>query len=367
MFFADGRFTRRGALPPTSLTLLQDRKSVQWLDGEAHAHRKAMFLKIAEPSTVHVLVDAMERAWRKRLSGWRSAGEIRLQDEAEQLLGEAACEWAGLRLRPVEVRQRTREFVAMIEGAGAAGPRNWRGQRLRHANEKWARSVIEQFRAGTLSSPEDRPLAWVARHRDIEGRELPPAIAAVELINVLRPTVAVARYFTFAALALHQYPECRERIASGDEAYLGRFAQEVRRFYPFFPALGGRALEPFEWEGVRFPAHAWVLYDIHGTHHDAALWGDPEAFRPDRFLEVPPDAPWFAPQGQGDFLRNHRCPGEPATLALVQRAAWLLVTSMRYEVPEQDLSIDLTRMPALPASRMRLRNVREGRFMNAGR
>src|SRR5205085_12692797 len=98
----------------------------------------------------------------------------------------------------------------------------------------------------------------------------------------------------------HERPECVEGIASGDEEYLERFVQEVRRFYPFFPALGGRALEAFEWEGVRFPPRAWVLYDIHGTHHDAAIWGDPENFRPDRFLELESDAPWFAPQGQGD-------------------------------------------------------------------
>jgi fatty-acid peroxygenase len=366
MFFADGRFTRRGALPPASLTLLQDRRSVQWLDGAHHALRKAMFLElVARPEAVFALGDAMERAWRKRLSGWRSRGEVLLQDEAENLLGEAACEWAGLRLRPIEVQQRTRELVAMIEGA--RGPHHWRAQRLRRSNEKWARAMIEDFRAGRIKTAEDSALASIARHREPDGQELSSATAAVELINVLRPTVAVARYVTFAALALHEHPECREPIAAGDEAYLERFVHEVRRFYPFFPALGGRALEPFEWEGVRFPAHAWVLYDIYGTHHDAAAWGDPESFRPDRFLEIPADAPWYAPQGNGDYLSSHRCPGEPATLELTKRAAWLLVTSMRYEVPAQDLSIDLGRMPALPASRMRLRNVREGRFMQGAR
>src|SRR5206468_6074408 len=186
MFFAEDRFTRRGALPPTSLTLLQDRKSVQWLDGPHHAHRKAMFLKLAEPQPVQALVDAMDRAWRKRMSGWRSAGEVRLQDEAEKVLGEAVCEWAGLKLRPIEVQQRTREFVAMIEGAGAAGPRNWHAQKLRRANERWARSVIEASRAGHIKAPDDSALALVARHREPQGEELPVPIAAVELINVLR-------------------------------------------------------------------------------------------------------------------------------------------------------------------------------------
>lgn len=44
-FYHPGRFTRRGAIPPTTLRLLQDKGSVQLLDGEAHRLRKAMFLE----------------------------------------------------------------------------------------------------------------------------------------------------------------------------------------------------------------------------------------------------------------------------------------------------------------------------------
>ena len=52
---------------------------------------------------------------------------------------------------------------------------------------------------------------------------------------------------TFAALALHEHPECRERLrADADGEDLGWFVQEVRRFYPFFPLVGGRALADFE-------------------------------------------------------------------------------------------------------------------------
>lgn len=57
----------------------------------------------------------------------------------------------------------------------------------------------------------------------------------MELINLLRPTVEVAWFVMFAALALHQYPECRDKLDAGQDDYLERFVQEVRRFYPFFP------------------------------------------------------------------------------------------------------------------------------------
>src|SRR3546814_9974873 len=65
---------------------------------------------------------------------------------------------------------------------------------------------------------------------------LSPRVAAVELLNILRPTVAVSVFITFTAHALHQLPACRQNLQA-DDGYLECFVQEVRRFYPFFPAV----------------------------------------------------------------------------------------------------------------------------------
>ena len=126
----------------------------------------------------------------------------------------------------------------MFEGAGSVGPRNWRGLALRARTERWARGLIGRVRDGSLAVPEDRALAVVARHRDRNGELLSVKTAGVELINILRPTVAVERFITFTALALHQHPDCREP-ARTDDAYRERFVQEVRRLYPFFPIVAG--------------------------------------------------------------------------------------------------------------------------------
>jgi cytochrome P450 len=78
-------------------------------------------------------------------------------------------------------------------------------------------------------------------------------VAAGELINVLRPTAAIAWHVTFAALALHEYPQCRGRLMSEPmpfdaDRYGYCFMQEVRRFYPFTPFVGARVKAPFTWE-----------------------------------------------------------------------------------------------------------------------
>jgi fatty-acid peroxygenase len=182
-------------------------------------------------------------------------------------------------------------------------------------------------------------------------------VAAVELINVLRPVVAVARFVAFAALALHEHPECVQKIQA-DEDYLEMFVQEVRRFYPFFPFVGGRVRNAFDWRGRRYTTGTWVLLDLHGTDHDARAWGNPEEFRPERFRRWGGSAFDFVPQGGGDHCNGHRCPGEWATIALMKRAVRLLTGSMSYEVPEQDLRISLSRMPTVPKSRFVISGVR---------
>jgi fatty-acid peroxygenase len=65
-------------------------------------------------------------------------------------------------------------------------------------------------------------------------------VTAVEIINILRPIVAISYYVTFAALALHHNPECIDKLKSIDHNYLEHFVQEVRRFYPFAPFVGAR-------------------------------------------------------------------------------------------------------------------------------
>lgn len=358
MFFQPGRFTRVKALPPNALALLQDFGSVQLLDGEAHHWRKRMFMSLMTPDRLHKLTAIMKERWLARVNKWTEMGEVALHLEVERLLCGAVCQWAGVVLTEAAVRQRTDEFAAMIDGAGAVGPRNWRGMLLRRHTEIWVRSIIEGVREGHMSVPENSPIHVIAWHQDAKGNLLDTKVAGVELINLLRPTVAVARYVTFTALALYQYPECREKLQDRNEDYLGWFVDEVRRFYPFFPLIGGRVLEEFDWRGMHFAPGTWVLLDLYGTNHDPRIWDDPEAFRPERFRDWKHSPFNFIPQGGGDFELGHRCAGEWLTIEVMKTAVRLLVSAMEYDVPQQDLRIDLTRMPAIPASRFVLCRVR---------
>ena len=144
--------------------------------------------------------------------------------------------------------------------------------------------MIKDVRDRRLVPPTESALAVIAGHRDEDGALLSPRIAAVELLNVLRPTVATSVYITLLAHALHSFPDVAPAPAS-DRSVLRRFVQEVRRFYPFFPAVAARSRKDFRWRNVRFPAGRRFLLDLHATNTDPHLWNEPETFNPERFRE----------------------------------------------------------------------------------
>ncbi len=354
--FYDGhRFTRRHALPPTSFALIQDHGSVMVMDGAAHRARKAMVLSLVGSDALRRLADIAQRHWREAVSRWAREDEVVLLDEAHLILTAAVCEWVGLPLDLPEARARANEFAAMVDGTGAIGPRNWRGHLYRARTERWMRGVISEIRSGDRRVPPGAARV-IAEHRDDEGRLLDVKVAAVELINVLRPTVANARYIVFSAMALHDHPDWRAAITDDEEA-ADRFTYEVRRAFPFIPFIGGRVREPFTWGGHDFREGEWVLMDLYGTNHDPRSWDDPDRFDPNRFADETIDAFNLISHGGGSARDGHRCPGEAITQIIVSTLSRELAAT-HYTVPPQDLSIDLAYVPARPRSGFMMSGVR---------
>ncbi|MGC5021958.1 cytochrome P450 [Micromonospora sp. DT47] len=357
LFYDPERFHRAGAVSTRGQRTLTGRGGVQGLDGRAHADRKGMFMSLMTPSAVRRLGDLVEDEWRARIPVWERSGQLGLYDEVGRILARAVCAWTGVPLAEGEVARRTDELHAMIDGSVAVGPRHWRGLLGRRRGEHWIADVVERARVGTLPAPEGSALRVIAEHRGARGELLPRRIAAVELLNVLRPTVAVDRYVVFAALALHDHPAWRDRVRAGDDV-AECFVQEVRRYYPFFPVAAARVRRSFDWQGHHFPEGRRVLLDLYGTNHHPELWPEPERFRPERFTGWRGDPYGFVPQGGGEHLGGHRCAGEWITIELMKRAVTLLTGAMRYEVPPQDLALDLSRIPTMPPSGFLIDDVR---------
>jgi len=354
-FFYDEHHIRRsGAIPEPVQATLFGKGAVHTLDGEAHRVRKAMFVALLMDGGIDALIERARSAWDDGFPVWAQQREIVLFEESAKVLVRAVTGWAGVPLEPDDVEPFARDLQSMVDGFATAGPAHWRARRARGRRERALASVVEAVRAGTATASPGSALAAVAGHRDSDGELLDARVAAVELLNVIRPTVAISWFLAFSGHALVRWSGYRERLASGEPAFAEAWAHEVRRFYPFAPFVGGKAPRTIEWEGEQVPEGAMVLLDLYGQNHDSALWGDPYAFRPERFLtedgvvrEI--GAYELVPQGGGDPRTGHRCPGEQITVALLGALA-VRLARLDADVPEKDLTIPLHRIPAKPRS-----------------
>ncbi|MEU1117434.1 MULTISPECIES: cytochrome P450 [unclassified Streptomyces] len=349
-FYDEGHVERRGALPGPLLDTLFGRGAVHTLDGREHRVRKDLFMSLLKDRDgLSSLVDHLEVQWDLARQRWSGRGRLVLFDEVSLILTRAVCAWSGVSLSDREAEETAGDLVAMVDGFASAGPRHLRARRARRRQEARLARRVENVRSKAEEAPEGSVLAAVAAHRDADGNLLDPRTAAVEVLNVIRPTVAVTWFFTFAAHALHRWPEHRAPLAEGDAAYARAFAHEVRRFYPFAPFIGGLAARDLRWDGHDIPAGGMVLLDLYGHNHDPQLWNDPYTFDPSRFLGREPGRDELVPQGGGDPSTNHRCPGEDVVLRVLETLVPRLA-ELRYDVPEQNLDIPLRRVPTAPRS-----------------
>lgn len=361
VFYDESKFKRHGAAPKRVLKTLFGMNSVQTLDNAAHRNRKALFMSLMTEERLQDVAAIAKAQWEVSLQKWTGMDTIVLYEESKRLLTRTACIWAGMPLTGEEDMRKAEQLSALFEAGGAVGPRHWRGRAERKQAEEWVGEFIKAVRRGDHEASEDTALYKISFHRDLNGLLLKSDIAAVELINILRPIVAISVYITFCALALDEHPQAKEKLKNGSEEDYHMFVQEVRRYYPFFPAAIAKVRDDFLWNGHDFRKDTLVLLDLYGTNRHPDLWANPDEFMPERFKEWEKNPFDFIPQGGGDYYKNHRCPGEWLTIDVIQASLGMLVNHMAYKVPEQDLHYSMRQMPSRPRSGFVMMDISEKR------
>ena len=283
IFYDQQKFMRKGATPKRFQRTLFGEGGVQGLDGNSHVHRKALFMKEMHEESLQRMEMIYKKNWIQTLQEWQKAERIILFREVEKILTRSACEWTGVPLEENEVEKRTHQLSAMIDGSGGIGTRFYKGKRARRQAEEWIGEMVDAVRKQQNKIAEDSVFHRFCFYRDLDKNLADVHTVAVEVLNLLRPIVAIARYVVFEALALHQHPEYRKQISSGDKNFILVFVQEVRRLYPFFPFVAAITKEEFTWQNVHFPEKIRVLLDLYATNHSPQLWENPDDFQPQRF------------------------------------------------------------------------------------
>lgn len=359
VFYDTEKFKRKDAAPNRVVQTLFGKNGVQALDGQDHKHRKEMFMSIMSPEGLQSLKDITNKQWKLALSKWQQMDEVVLYDEVKEILCRTACQWAGVPLEEDDVKKVTKDLAAMFESPAAVGPNHWSGRHARNSVEKWMGELVDKVRNGEISPPEDTSLHRFSWYRDLEGNLLDTETASVEVINILRPIVAIAIFINFTALALHHYPEESKKLKTPDEKYTKMFVQEVRRFYPFFPFVAALVKKDFTWNNYKFEEGTLTLLDLYGTNHDPEIWENPDIFNPERFTDWDGSPFSFIPQGGGDYFMGHRCAGEWVTVEVMKVSLDHFVNQMEYEIPDQDLSFSMVSVPSIPHSKVVLTHLKQ--------
>lgn len=357
VFYNSKLMQRKGAAPEPVKATLFGKGGLQGLDGRSHQLRKQMMMSMMGTDSIQQLTETFHHWLKVYRDKWSRHDKIEVYPEMQEILCRSICAWAGIPLAEEEVELRTRDLTLMFDGAGSVSFKHLKSRAARKRSEEWISKIVETLRLSPYTEFNHSPCAMISNFQDIHGNLLEPRVAAVEILNLLRPTVAVSVYIVFVLHALHFYPDSKTKIIAGDRQHLDHFIEEVRRFYPFFPTVIAKVKEDFEWRGFSFNKGTQVILDLFGTNNDPRIWEDPDDFIPDRFAKWDHDSFNFIPQGGGNPWTTHRCPGEGITLALMQKAASFFVLEMNYDVPSQDLELDYTRLPALPRSQFVINNV----------
>lgn len=356
-FYDPNNFKREGAMPKLVLKTLFGEEGVQTMDGQSHEHRKTIFMNLMTSKRMEDYHQIVDKNLSEKLD--QQQGEFDLFDLSKDVLFRSICEWAGIDLSKIpkeEVEQLADYQISMISSAVTNPATHIKGVENRKKSEKWAQSLIEDARIHPVANKEEVALYAFANATDEQGELLPINVAAVELLNVIRPTVALTVWIALMGHALFSRSDIYQRLRAEFTQLQDSFIQEMRRYYPFFPMLPAFATKDVEIDGYRIPKDSWVVLDLYGTNHDERSIESPEVFRISRYLgkekHISYDEEYeMIAQGGGKFEAMHRCAGEWITLHTLRVFSDQLVNKYELSVPDQDWSIPMNQFPTFPNSK----------------
>jgi cytochrome P450 len=319
-------------------------RSFMLSDGERHrVGRKAMAAAF-HAHAVERHADMVREVAERALAGWPRDGAIALHPRLRALTLEVILrtitgrfdgppdgELRLLQARALEMFAVTGS-LAFVEPRLRHGPgaRIWeRFLRSRAQVDELLYTLIERAQA---PSPSTGVIGMLAAQRNPDGSPVPASQVRDNVMSIIlagHETTASQLAWAFQLLAHN--PRVAQRVAQeidrgAGEEYLTATIQEVLRHRCVFVFAIPRAVAaPVEIGGWTYAPPAQLLPCIYLLHHDPRFHPEPDAFRPERFLDTPPHPRTWLPWGGG----RKRCPGEHLALLemkIVLRAALARMT-----------------------------------------
>jgi cytochrome P450 len=332
--------------------------SVILLDEDEHMRQRKLMLPAFHGEKMKRLAGMVTEVAEREVAGWPLGKPLALHPRLQSLTLEIILRAVfgvdpGGRLDRLRAR-----LIGILEVGGTpAGMipalrrgRRWDGfLRAREEADALLFELIDERRAESGDERDDvLGMLVAARHED--GSPMSHQELRDELMTLLvagHETTASELAWAFERLA--RTPRVLRRLTEAvdgdDEAYPTATVQETLRRRPVLPlAAPRRVVEPVEIGGWTYPAGCSLAANSYLIHHDASIYPDPYAFRPERFLDSPPGTYTWIPFGGG----RRRCLG--ASFAQLEMKTVLRAVLSRCEVAPAGDRLERTRRRGITVS-----------------
>jgi cytochrome P450 len=176
--------------------------------------------------------------------------------------------------------------------------------RSRQALDAFIYEEIALRRAEAESEERDDVLSLLLGARDEEGQPMSDRELRDEMVTILgagHETTATGLAWAIELLVRNPavLAKLRDSLAAGDEEYLAATVKETLRARPVIVDVGRKLTAPATIGGYALPAGSFVLAAIAALHYREDVFPEPQAFRPERFLEAKIDNYAWIPFGGG--------------------------------------------------------------------
>lgn len=312
---------RENGLPPGrsfALKAVMGSRSVLLLEGDEHLSRRKLMLPAFHGERMRAYEDVISEVARAEVDSWRVGSEFpihpRMQavtlevilravfgvtdparlDRLGRLLGGMLADMASPRLQA---------RVLVARRLGREDPMDELRRRSQPVDELLQVEVAERRADPGLGERSDI-LSMLVGARFDDGEPISDEELRDQLITLLlagHETTATALAWTFDLLLRNpqQLTRLLADLADGSEQYLRAVVSESLRLRPVVPLAGRRLRSALHVEGYELPEGTDVTASIWLAHTRDDIYPEPFEFRPERFLDSPPETYAWIPFGGG--------------------------------------------------------------------
>src|SRR4051812_28436658 len=313
-------------------------RSVLLLDGAEHIRQRRLMLPPFHGERLRGYEQLIGEIAEDEMRQWPSGGPLTLQPRMQAITLEIILRVVfGMDRGPrlVQLREQIKRLLDVTTRPWALVPqlrRNlgplspWvRFLAVRDAVDSLLFDEIAKRRGDPDLAERTDIFSLLLQARDEDGEPLTDRELRDELITLLvagHETTATGLAWAFERLV--RLPGALERLAEDDSAYADAVVHETLRLRPPIPIVARRVVgEPFDLDGRSIPVGTMIAPCIYLVHRRADVYDDPYAFRPERFLENPPETYSWLPFGGG----MRRCIG--ASFAVLEMSTVLRTVAGR--------------------------------------